>query len=232
LAPEPKKQGSRGRQAKRLGRDPDNPPPSAKALALELPAKIWKNISWREGSNGVLSSRFAALRLRPASRDRKRSEPHAEEWLLIEWPLSEPEPTKYWLSTLPADTPIKTLVETAKLRWRIERDYQDLKQELGLGHYEGRSWRGFHHHASLCIAAYGFMVSLRETFPPSAPPQTFAGKAIGLPPDYRPRGSPDPARATRPNLNHLDPTKTGVHPRPDPPAMSLLRPRDADSSSP
>ena len=133
------------------------------------------------GSNGVLSSRFAALRLRPASRDWKRSEPYAEEWLLIEWPLSEPKPTKYWLSTLPADTPIKMLDETAKLRWRIERDYQDLKQELGLGHYEDRSWRGFHHHASLCIAAYGFMVTRRETFPPQRRLNPLQAKRLAFP---------------------------------------------------
>ena len=113
----------------------------------------------------------------------------------------EPEPTKYWLSTLPADTSIETLVDTAKLRWRIERDYQDLKQELGLGHHEGRGWRGFHHHASLCIAAYGFMVSLRETFPPSAAPRTAAGQAPGLPAGYRPRGSLDPARTPRAQLD-------------------------------
>ena len=174
-------------------RDPDHQPMAAKALALELPAKAWKLVRWREGTNAHLQSRFAALRLRPASGDDRRSTPHPEEWLLIEWPKGEPEPTKYWLSTLPADTPIATLVDTAKLRWRIERDYQDLKQELGLGHYEGRGWRGFHHHASLCIAAYGFMVSLRETFPPSAAPRTAAGQAPGLSAGYRPRGSPDPA---------------------------------------
>jgi SRSO17 transposase len=199
--PQPKQKGVRGRQLTRLKRVPDHPATSAKALALELPPQAWKQVRWREGSNSSLASRFTALRLRPASRDWKRTEPHPEEWLLIEWPKGEPEPTKYWLSTLPAETPIETLVDTAKLRWRIERDYQDLKQELGLGHYEGRGWRGFHHHASLCIAAYGFMVSLRETFPPSAAPRTAAGQAPGLPAGYRPRGSPDPARAPRAQLD-------------------------------
>jgi SRSO17 transposase len=199
--PQPRQKGVRGRQLTRLKRVPEHPATSAKALALELPPQAWKEVGWREGSNSRLASRFTALRLRPASRDWKRTEPHPEEWLLIEWPKGEPEPTKYWLSTLPADTPIETLVDNAKLRWRIERDYQDLKQELGLGHYEGRGWRGFHHHASLCIAAYGFMVSLRETFPPSAAPRTGAGQAPGLPPGYRPRGSPDPARAPRAQLD-------------------------------
>lgn len=105
-------------------------------------------------TKGELTSRFAALRVRPSHRDTLRSEPHAEEWLLIEWSQGEKEPTKYWLSTLEHDAPIAVLVDTAKLRWRIERDFQDLKQEIGLDHYEGRGWRGFNHHAALSIAAY------------------------------------------------------------------------------
>src|SRR6185436_14053812 len=91
------------------------------------------------------------------------TESRPEEWLLIEWPEGEDEPTKYWLSTLPETITFGRLVDLTKLRWRIERDYQDLKQEVGLGHFEGRGWRGFHHHATLCIAAYGFLVSERET---------------------------------------------------------------------
>lgn len=93
----------------------------------------------------------------------------SQEWLLIEWPVGEAEPTKYWLSTLPADIGFRELVDVAKLRWRIERDYLELKQEVGLGHFEGRGWRGFHHHTTMCIAAYGFLVSERETIPPSTP---------------------------------------------------------------
>jgi hypothetical protein len=84
----------------------------------------------------------------------------------VEWPQGESAPTKYWLSTLPADTDLAPLVAAAKMRWRIERDYQELKQELGLDHYEGRGWRGFHHHMALCVAAYGFLVSERQTIPP------------------------------------------------------------------
>ena len=113
-----------------------------------------------------LQSRFAAIRVRPAHRDYWRSQPHPEEWLLMEWPAGESEPTKYWLSTLSADIALLQLVHLAKHRWIIERDYQELKQELGLGHYEGRGWRGFHHHATLCIAAYGFLVAERSRFPP------------------------------------------------------------------
>ena len=136
------------------------------------------------------SSRFAALRVRPAHRDYWRAEPWPEEWLLVEWPEGEKEPTKYWLSTLPADTPLATLVATAKLRWRIERDYQDLKQEIGLDHYEGRGWRGFHHHATLSIAAYGFLVAERSPIPPSAPPRPCAPGQLPTPDEtYRPRGA-------------------------------------------
>ena len=120
------------------------------------------------GSQGTLRSRFAAVRVRPAHRDEKRTEPRPEEWLLIEWPKEASEPTKYWLSNLPVTTSLKSLVKLAKHRWVIERDYEELKQELGLGHYEGRSWRGFHHHATLCIAAYGFLMAERNRFSPSA----------------------------------------------------------------
>ena len=102
----------------------------------------------------------------------------------------EAEPTKYWLSTLPADIDFRELVDFAKLRWRIERDYLELKQEVGLGHYEGRGWRGFHHHATMCIAAYGFLVSEKETIPPSGPRRPAPFRASALPEGYRPRGSP------------------------------------------
>ncbi len=159
----------RGRPPTRLRRSPEHQPVSVKDLALGLPPKAWRTVTWREGSQADLTSRFAALRVRPAHRDTLRSEPWPEEWLLIEWPEGAEEPAKYWLSNLPPRTALKDLVHTAKARWRIERDYQELKQEIGLGHYEGRGWRGFHHHASLCIAAYGFLVAERCLFPPSGP---------------------------------------------------------------
>jgi SRSO17 transposase len=127
---------------------------SAKELALSQPAEAWQMITWREHGE-AFTSRFARWRVRPVT----RAEQPAEEWLMIEWPADEVEPTKYWLSTLPADISFEALVDRSKLRWRIERDYQDLKQELGLGHYEGRGWRGLHHHITLCIAAYGFLVA-------------------------------------------------------------------------
>jgi SRSO17 transposase len=177
-------------------RDPDHTPLSAKDLAKALPREDWQTVSWREGTNAALISRFAAVRVRPAHRDHLRHEPWPEEWFLVEWPEGEQEPTKYWLSTLPPQTALTALVEQAKLRWRIERDYQELKQEIGLGHYEGRGWRGFHHHTSLCIAAYGFLVSERGRLPPSGP-ETAILQAPRLPDTYRPRGASRQAGAAR-----------------------------------
>lgn len=162
----PKQWSGRGRRTSAIRRDAEHQPVSAKQLALDLPKAAWRRVTWREGTNTRLVSRFAAVRVRPAHRDYQRSTARTEEWCLIEWPPDEPEPTKYFLSTLPATFSRRALVNATKLRWRIERDYQDLKQELGLGHYEGRGWRGFHHHATLCIAAYGFLISERGAIPP------------------------------------------------------------------
>ncbi len=159
-----------------------------KEVALGLPNKAWRRIKWREGSADWLSSRFARLRVRVGHRHR-RPDDCPQEWLLIEWPKGEKEPTKYWLSTLPERISFRRLVDLAKLRWRIERDYQELKQEVGLGHYEGRGWRGFHHHATLCIAAYGFLISERETIPPSATRRAALFAQLALPQGYRPRRS-------------------------------------------
>jgi SRSO17 transposase len=141
-------------------------PLPAKALAMSLPKRAWRRVTWREGGNATLAGRLAAVRVRPAHRDYNRTTARPQEWLLVEWPKSEPEPTKCWLSTLPDTISKRALVGLTKLRWRIERDDQDLKQELGLGHYEGRGWRGFHHHATLCIAASGFLIAERGAFPP------------------------------------------------------------------
>ena len=161
----------RGRPPTRLRRSPEHQPASVKALATAQPPRAWRTVTWRQGSQAALSSRFAALRVRPAHRDETRITPWPEEWLLAEWPEGEAEPAKYWLSNLPPRTALKRLVHAAKARWRIERDCQELKQEIGLGHHEGRSWRGFHHHASPCIAAYGFLVAERCLFPlkPASP---------------------------------------------------------------
>ncbi len=130
------------------------------------------------------------MRFRPAHGDARRSEPRTEQWLLVEWPKGEPKPIKFWFSTVPADTPIERLVYLAKLRWLIERDYLELKQELGLGHYEGRGWRGFHHHAALCIAAYGFLLAERAAIPPLPPAPPGWSKRLPFPPVSDPAAAP------------------------------------------
>jgi SRSO17 transposase len=186
----PKPWSGQGRPPTRMRRDAKHRPIAVKKLALGLPKHAWRTIKWREGTAERLSSRFARMRVRVAPDDGQLAERRMKEWLLIEWPEGEQEPTKYWLSTLPAKVSFRDLVNTAKLRWRIERDYQDLKQEVGLGHFEGRGWRGFHHHATLCIAAYGFLVSERETIPPSAPRSTMLFPVASVSARYRPRGSP------------------------------------------
>jgi len=192
LPPWPK--GKMGRPPRLLRRDEQHQPLSAKELARCLGAGDWHTVVWREGTRGKMRSRFAALRVRVAHRDYWRSQPHPEQWLLIEWPKEEKEPTKYWLSNLPASLSLRKLVAIAKLRWRIERDYEELKQELGLGHFEGRNWRGFHHHATLSIAAYGFLVLERCLIPPSAgfPPRRAKDIRFPLPrmrASYTPRGA-------------------------------------------
>jgi SRSO17 transposase len=183
-----------GRPPRLLRRSSQHQPVSVKQLAMSLPSSAFRLITWREAGERKLRSRFAAVRVRPAHRDYEKAEPHGEEWLLIEWPRGEAEPSKYWVSTLPSTTRLKALVKMAKHRWIIERDYEELKQELGLGHFEGRNWRGFHHHATLCIAAYGFLVAERNRFSPSAHAGNLGFAASGPAPDFRPRGSPGPPR--------------------------------------
>jgi SRSO17 transposase len=190
-----KPRGKMGRPPRLLQRATDHQPVSVKQLAMSLPSNAFKEITWREAEERKLRSRFAAVRIRAAHRDYEKAEPHQEEWLLIEWPRGEKEPTKYWLSTLPATTKLKALIKMAKHRWIIERDYEELKQELGLGHFEGRNWRGFHHHATLCIAAYGFLVAERNRFSPSARAGHLGFVGPGSAPDFRPRGSPSTSRA-------------------------------------
>jgi SRSO17 transposase len=184
-----------GRPPRLLQRSADHQPVSVKQLAISLPSGAFREISWREGTERKLRSRFATVRVRPAHRDYEKAEPHDEEWLLIEWPRGEAEPIKYWISTLPSNTALKSLIRMAKHRWIIERDYQELKQELGLGHFEGRNWLGFHHHATLCIAAYGFLVAERNRFSPSARAGHLGFAASEPRPDFNPRGSPRPPRA-------------------------------------
>jgi len=190
-----KPRGRMGRPPRLLHRSDRHQPVSVKQLAMTLPSSAFQDVTWRAGTQQKLRSRFAAVRVRPAHRDYEKAEPYPEEWLLIEWPRGEAEPTKYWVSTLPPTTKLKALVKMAKHRWVIERDYEELKQELGLGHFEGRNWRGFHHHATLCIAAYGFLVAERNRFSPSARAGNLGFSAPGPAPEFRPRGSPRAPRA-------------------------------------
>jgi SRSO17 transposase len=187
--------------------DPKPPRVSVEALALSLPKRAWRTVTWREGTNKKLRSRFARVRVRVSPiRGEAR---FAEETLLIEWPKGEAKPAKYWLATVDQSMLLTQLVDLAKRRWRVEHDYRDLKQEVGLGHYEGRGWPGFHHHGTLCIAAYGFLISERERIPPSGPHSAAQIEKSPVPSDYRPRGAACPASAPCPKLNRDDPLHAG-----------------------
>ncbi len=191
---------------------------SVKELAFNQPPEAWQMITWREDGD-AFTSRFTRMRVRPAT----QAEQPDEEWLLIEWPEDEAEPTKYWLSTLPADIGFAALVDRAKLRWRIERDYQDLKQEVGLGHYEGRGWRGLHHHITLCIAAYGFLIAERAIFPPSGPRNHQRSATVGVHPGRRSSSTAAAPRAARRELDRFDETADCRRPGRQPATLSLLR---------
>ena len=173
-----------GGESTKLSRTGESPPVLARDLAQKLPRRAWETVSWREGTKGMMRSRFARVRVRVAHRDLHPS--RDPEWLLVEWPAGEKEPSRYWLSTVPEDVPFEDLVRLAKIRWRIERDFQELKDELGLDHYEGRGWRGFHHHGALCIAAYAFLAAERARLSPPAPVAFLL--PARLPKDFRPRG--------------------------------------------
>ena len=224
----------RGQRPKRLRRGGDGAPVvvQLRVVAETLPPEAWRAVTWRHGVAEKLVSRFAALRVRAASGDARRSEPRPEQWLLVEWPEGEPKPNRFWFSTLPADIPIERLVYLAKLRWLIERDYLELKQELGLGHYEGRGWRGFHHHAALCIAAYGFLVAERAAIPPSGPGAAGLVKAPPLPAGYRPRGGAASHRAPCPALDRHPAPAHRPSPRPSAAKMSVMRTNDSATTHP
>jgi SRSO17 transposase len=185
LGPTPRKGG--GRPPTLLRRSPDHQPVAVIELAHRLPDSAWTLRRWREGTKGTLQSRFALCRVRAAHRDYWRPAPRPEEWLVIEWPRGETEPTKYFLSSVPKTAPADDLIRLLKLRWRIERDYEEMKDELGLDHYEGRGWRGFHHHGVLCMAAYCFLAAERARL---SPPQPLAFlRAPHVPKGFRPRGA-------------------------------------------
>jgi SRSO17 transposase len=160
--------GNGRRPALRYREDPS----SLRELALAAGKKAAVTVTWREGTRGKMSSRFLALRVRPANIGlRRAAHKNAEElairWLICEWPVEEPEPTKYWLSNLPGDTPLKRLVGLAKMRFRIEQDYRELKDALGLDHFEGRTYRGWNHHVTLVSVAHAFLTLERRRRPPT-----------------------------------------------------------------
>jgi len=139
-------------------------------LAKAAGPGAWVDVQWREGTRGPMRSRFVAIRIRPANVKLRRADPDGElpvRWLLIEWPDGAHAPTDYWISNLPADTPLQRLVALAKLRWRVEQDYRELKDALGLDHFEGRSWPGWHHHVTLVSVAHGFLTTERLRRPPA-----------------------------------------------------------------
>ncbi len=174
--------GERGRPRGRLQRDERHHPITVAEVACALPGQAWRRVTWREGTSGPLRSRFARVRVRAAHRD----QPRDEEWLIIEWAEGAKEPAHYWFSNLPRRMAWPEMADTVMSRWRIERDYEELKQELGLGHYEGRNWRGFHHHASLCIAAYGFLTLERLA---GSKKNAARFKAPALPEGFQPRAA-------------------------------------------
>lgn len=185
----PKPWNGKGKKATLMRRDQTHQPFTVEQLARELPQKAWQDVAWREGSKETMCSRFTALRVRPAYGDDRKGGLQPEQWLLIEWPSGAAEPAGYWLARLPLKTSLKRLVGISKHRWVIERDYEELKQELGLHHYEGRNWRGFHHHGTLCFAAYGFLIAERTRFSPSTHVGHLGLRAPRIPPGFRPRGA-------------------------------------------
>ena len=205
---------STGRPRTRVQRDARHQPISVLEVARALAPKMWRNITWREGSCQSLSSRFARIRVRAANQNLARE----EEWLLIEWPPGETEPVHYWLSTLPQEISFKQLVNNAMGRWMIERDYEELKSELGLSHYEGRNWRGFHHHATLCIAAYGFLMLQRL----HGKKNRAVFKEPPVPEGFRPRGS-RPDATSQPVVNRQRALSAGPRDRAHAAAVPLLR---------
>lgn len=211
----PEPTGKRGRPSSRPR--PDRRPEAIAALAARLGAKQWQTVSFRDGPDGEpVTSRFAFVRVRAANRADKRTPwPPREEWLICEWPETQDAPTDYWLSNLPEDTEPERLARLARLRWKIELDYKQLKGELGLDHYEGRSWLGWHHHTALVTAAHGLSRSSactlfargRPDLPGSGATAATPVQVLGRPlpnllPTRRPRPpAPAPRQARRATAN-------------------------------
>jgi SRSO17 transposase len=148
-------------------------PSSLADLAMAAGEQACVELVWRRGSKGLQRGRFLALRMRPAGVTPRRQARAADQelpvrWLLVEWPVGKAEPTKYWIASLPETTPLVELVRLARLRWRVEQDYRELKGALGLDHFEGRGWVGWHHHVTLASIAHGFLTLERLRRPKRA----------------------------------------------------------------
>lgn len=155
VKPDPPPYQGRGRPRTRILDLPQ--PESAMAIAKRLAASSWQEVTWRQGSKGPLTSRFAAVRAQPSHGHAHGYVTEPRGWLLIEWPTDSEQPTKFWVSDLGEDTPLRELVYWAKLRWWVEQNYQQLKDNLGLDHFEGRTWTGWHHHVTLIMMAFDFL---------------------------------------------------------------------------
>lgn len=177
--PEAARSCTAGRTGRSRAPTPAYPEPArtVKDLVIAAGRQAARPAQWREGSrpgsgrsgHKRMYSRFGALRIRPAGREIRKATPGAElqvRWLLAEWPADRDEPVQFWLSNLPGNTPLPVLVRTAKLRWRIENDYREMKQALGLAHFEGRTWPGWHHHVTLVCVAHAFCTLQRLTRSP------------------------------------------------------------------
>jgi SRSO17 transposase len=200
-----KRKPSPGRPRTALRTDKKHPPVDVMTFAKASPKNAWRVITWGEGTEGPMESRFMTAKVR-VSNQKKAHGSYRElpktEWLLVEWPLGESEPTKFWLSTERDDLTLEERVNSAKLRWRVERDYLELKDEIGLDHYEGRRWPGFHHHVALCIAAYAFLVAERARLPPPRLATVLGFKAAALSPP-KPWRRPTPSsRTAQSGLHH------------------------------
>jgi SRSO17 transposase len=188
--PEPKPPGLRGRaRTKWVAPEGVTPLPIAE-LGESLGSRRFRRVTWRDGTRGPQTRRFAVLRVRTAHRHGAGHTPGEEQWLLCEWSFREKKPTAFYLSNLPKTTTLKRLVYLAKLRWRIERDYQEMKSELGLDHFEGRTWQGFHHHVALVAAAHAFLTLHRALFSPD---------------DWASRASTDVSRLSEPASSRAAP---------------------------
>ena len=199
VVPKPPPYQGRGRPRQRPLTLPT--PQSVAQVARALPSDAWQAVTWREGSKGPMRSRFAAVRAQPAGGHVHGKVREGLQWLLIEWPRDAAEPTKYWLSTLPEDTPLRDLVWWAKLRWWIEQNYLQLKEELGLDHFEGRTWPGWHRHVTLTMIAFDFLVT-----------ETVRGKKnFWVDPPTTPAGDPADADSPARLLPFVPTTDAGGH---------------------